>query len=117
MSNSNGHGFGLGLLVGGMAGIASYYLFGTEKGAELRKKLVEEFEYAQIKIPQEISQILESQEDPAIPEAKNDTAEAAQNFLAQLKSSVKQKTIKESKSTTKTTSPKKTKHFFTKSKK
>ena len=39
-SNSSGHGFGLGLFVGGMAGIASYYLFGTKQGQELKNKLV-----------------------------------------------------------------------------
>lgn len=57
-NGSTGHGFGLGLLIGGLAGISAYYLFGTEEGNRLKKKLVEEFEYARVTIPREIGEIL-----------------------------------------------------------
>jgi hypothetical protein len=57
-NGSTGQGFGLGLLIGGLAGISAYYLFGTEEGNRLKKKLVEEFEYARVTIPREIGEIL-----------------------------------------------------------
>lgn len=76
-NGSTGQGFGLGLLIGGLAGISAYYLFGTEEGNRLKKKLVEEFEYARVTIPREIGEILTeanvvTQNSPvtALPERK-----------------------------------------------
>jgi len=87
---STGTGFGWGLLVGGFAGIATYYLFGTKQGEALWKKLVEEYEYAKVTIPQEISQILEeqgsqqaSQQRPHLPTEASMTS-VKQGLLASL---------------------------------
>lgn len=89
-NGSTGQGFGLGLLIGGLAGISAYYLFGTEEGNRLKKKLVEEFEYANVTIPREISQILEEQglkQSPSqSPRSSADTSVASvkQSILASL---------------------------------
>ena len=49
MTNTNprkdpSQNFGLGLFVGTIAGIASYYLFNTPKGRELKAEIIEQFD-------------------------------------------------------------------------
>ena len=117
-AGNSGHGFGLGLLVGGVAGIASYYLLGTEDGKRLKQKLIEEFEYAQIKIPQEISQILTEQEDQDVQSAATATEPGeSTNLLAKLAAAIKPSgsSADKKEAKTKSTPNKPSKHFFTKS--
>lgn len=41
-----GSGFGMGLVIGALAGLGAYYLFGTEEGKETREKCLKEFHKA-----------------------------------------------------------------------
>lgn len=62
-NSSQGKGFGLGMLIGSLVGIATYYMYGTKEGHKLRHKIVQEFDQAKADIPQEIAQILAQQEN------------------------------------------------------
>jgi gas vesicle protein len=80
-----GHSFGWGVIMGGMAGVASYYLFGTKEGNELRQKLIKEYEQARDDLSKKI---IESEVILTTPVETTITSELAQplGLSAQLKS-------------------------------
>lgn len=53
-NNSTDHEFTSGLLMGTVVGIASYYLFGTKHGQQVRDQLVMEFEKIKAELPPEL---------------------------------------------------------------
>ena len=51
-SKNKNNQFGLGLIIGFLAGSTAYFLFNTQKGMQLRDKLKEHWQTAQDQIPQ-----------------------------------------------------------------
>ena len=53
-SNQVHHGFASGLLLGAVLGSVAYYLYGTEKGAEIKNRVLAEYEKAKAELSPEL---------------------------------------------------------------
>lgn len=54
---SNNPGFGNGLIIGSLLGIAAYYVFGTKSGEKVRHEFVQEYQDAKKTIDKQLKQL------------------------------------------------------------
>jgi gas vesicle protein len=87
-NGSTGKGFGIGLLIGGLAGIASYYLFGTKEGNKLKHKIIEEFELAKTNLPDAASEFL-AKNKPELSPAISEVQAPNKNVIDKLLNAIK----------------------------
>ena len=79
-TTNNAKGFSVGLFLGVLGGMATYYMFNSDEGKKLKDKLIEEYNQVAVDLPDKISQLAQSAEDKLdhlVQEAPVSTTEAA----------------------------------------